>query len=149
VNRTDLLAFLRRHRLCCQASVSNSSAPQAAVVGYGVSDDLEVVFDTLATTRKMTNVPRDARIALVIGWDEEQTVQIEGVADEPTGAELGRLKLVYFAAYPDGPERETWARYSDFRPGGWGRRAGRGGASRDEADVRHPRHACRRDPVVR
>jgi pyridoxine/pyridoxamine 5'-phosphate oxidase len=113
-----------------QASVSNSGAPQAAVVGYGVSDDLEIVFDTLGTTRKMANLRRDARIAVVIGWDDEQTVQIEGVADEPTGAELARLKLVYFAAYPDGPTREgwagisyvrvipTWARYSDFRPGG-------------------------------
>jgi hypothetical protein len=40
------------------------------------------------------------------------------------------LKRVYFDAFPDGPQREqwpgityvrvrvTWARYSDFRPGG-------------------------------
>ena len=130
MNRADLLAFLRRHRLCVQASVSDVGAPQAAVVGYGVSDDLEIVFDTLGTTRKMVNLRRDPRIALVVGWDEEQTVQIEGVADEPIGVELDRLKQVYFAAYPDGPEREawkdityvrvkpTWARYSDFRPGG-------------------------------
>jgi PPOX class probable F420-dependent enzyme len=130
VRPADLLAFLRRHRLCVQASVTAAGAPQAAVVGYGVSDDLEIVFDTLGTTRKMANLRRDPRTALVIGWDEEQTVQIEGVADEPTGAELARLKLVYFAAYADGPTREswphmtyvrvrpTWARYSDFRPGG-------------------------------
>lgn len=130
MNRTDLFAFLRRHRLCVQASVADTGAPQAAVVGYGVSEHLEIVFDTLGTTRKMTNLRRDARVALVIGWDEEQTAQIEGLADEPAGAELARLKLVYFAAYPDGPTRETWkdityvrvrptwARYSDFRPGG-------------------------------
>jgi hypothetical protein len=130
MNRADLFAFLRRHRLCIQASVSGTGAPQAAVVGYGVSHDLEIVFDTLGTTRKMANLRRDPRLALVIGWDEEQTVQIEGLADEPTGAELARLKQVYFGAYPDGPQREgwpgityvrvrpTWARYSDFRPGG-------------------------------
>src|SRR5882672_2128036 len=129
MTRTELLAFLRRHRLCVQASVSGAGAPQAAVVGFGVSDDLEIVFDTLGETRKMGNLRRDPRIALVIGWDE-QTVQLEGVADEPAGAELERLKQVYFAAYPDGPERQswkgityvrvrpTWARYSDFRPGG-------------------------------
>ena len=29
--------------------------------------------------------------------------QLEGVADEPGGAELERLKAVYFAAFPDGP----------------------------------------------
>ncbi len=95
-----------------------------------MSDDLEIVFDTLGATRKMANLRRDPRIALVIGGDDEQTVQIEGTSDEPTGPELERLKKVYFAAYPDGPERQswkgityvrvrpTWARYSDFRPGG-------------------------------
>jgi hypothetical protein len=130
MTRAELLAFLRRHRLCVQSSVSGAGAPQAAVVGYGVSDDLEIVFDTPGATRKMQNLRRDRRIALVVGWDEAQTVQIEGVADEPAGADLDRLKQVYFAAYPDGPEREAWAgityvrvrpnwaRYSDFRPGG-------------------------------
>jgi hypothetical protein len=110
--------------------VSSSGAPQAAVVGFGVSDQLEIVFDTLGTTRKIANMRREPRVALVVGWDEEQTLQIEGMADEPEGPELARLKRVYFAAYPDGPEREAWsgityvrvrpiwARYSDFRPGG-------------------------------
>jgi hypothetical protein len=130
MNRAELLAFLRRHRICVQASVSASTGPQAAVVGYAVSDDLEIVFDTVGTTRKMQNLRRDPRIALVIGWDEEQTAQLEGIADEPRGEDLERLKAVYFAVYPDGVERQawkdityvrirpTWARYSDFRPGG-------------------------------
>ncbi len=130
MTRAALLAFLRSHRLCVQASVSETGAPQAAVVGFGVSDALELVFDTLETTRKVRNLRPRPRIALVVGWDEDQTVQIEGVADEPTGAELDRIKRVYFAAHPDGPERQawkgityvrvrpTWARYSDFRPGG-------------------------------
>jgi general stress protein 26 len=126
----ELLVFLRHHRLCVEASASPDGGPAAAVVGFAVSDDLEIVFDTIGTTRKMQNLRHDPRVALVIGWDEEQTVQIEGLADEPKGAELERLKKVYFAAWPDGVEREswkdityvrvrpTWARYSDFRPGG-------------------------------
>jgi len=130
VTRTDILAFLRRHRLCVEASVSPTGAPEAAVVGYAVSDHLELVFDTLGSTRKMTNLRRDARVALVVGWDEEQTLQLEGVADEPSGPELERLKRVYFGVWPDGVARQawegityvrvrpTWGRYSDFRPGG-------------------------------
>jgi hypothetical protein len=126
----QLLGFLRRHRLCVEASVSLTGAPQAAVVGYAVSDALELVFDTLGTTRKMRNLRRDPRIALVIGWDDEQTVQLEGTADEPAGAELDRLKAVYFAAWPECVPhqawkdityvrvRPTWVRYSDFRPNG-------------------------------
>ena len=130
MNRAELLAFLRRHRYAVQASTAQDGAPQAAVVGIAVTDELEIVFDTLGTSRKARNLRHDARIALVVGWDEEQTVQLEGAADEPTGAELARIKRAYFDAFPDGPEREAWpaityvrvklgwARYSDFRAGG-------------------------------
>ena len=130
MNRAELLSFLRRHRYAVQASTAADGAPQAAVIGIAVSDALEIVFDTLRTTRKAQNLAEDARIALVVGWDEEQTVQLEGLADEPSGAELARLKAVYFAQFPDGPAREqwphityfrvrvAWARYSDFRAGG-------------------------------
>jgi pyridoxine/pyridoxamine 5'-phosphate oxidase len=127
MTRAELVAFVRRHRWAVQASAHASGAPQAAVVGFALTDDLEVVFDTLDSTRKCGNLRRDPRIALVIGWDEEQTVQYEGVADEPSGPELARLKQLYFAAFPDGPSRESWPgitylrvrprwiRYSDFR----------------------------------
>lgn len=123
----ELLAFLRSHRLAVQASVAADRGVQAAVVGFAVSDRFEIVFDSLASTRKVVNLRRDPRVAVVIGWDDEQTVQIEGVADEPTGAELARLKAVYFQAYPDGVDRQQWPgityvrirpdwmRYSDFR----------------------------------
>jgi sulfate adenylyltransferase large subunit len=129
MTRGQLLAFLRRHRLCIQASAAESGAPQAAVVGFAVSDELEIVFDTIGTSRKMVNLRRDPRVAIVVGWDDEQTAQIEGIADEPQGEELARLKAVYFQVYPDGVERQSWkdityvrvrpiwARYSDFRPG--------------------------------
>lgn len=126
MQREELIAFLRRHRLAVQASVAPGGAPQAAVVGIAVSDDLEMVFDTLESTRKVGNLATDPRVALVVGWDQEQTAQIEGVADRPTGAELERLREVYFAVWPDGRARlswpgithvrvrPTWVRYSDF-----------------------------------
>ena len=130
MTRAELLSFLRRHRYAVQASTAADGAPQAAVIGIAVSDELEIVFDTLTTSRKARHLRREPRIALVVGWDEEQTVQLEGRADEPTGDELARLKSVYFERFPDGPEREqwpdityfrvrvSWARYSDFRAGG-------------------------------
>jgi general stress protein 26 len=130
MTRDELLSFLRRHRYAVQASTAAGGAPQAAVIGIAVSDQLEIVFDTHGASRKSQNLRRDPRIALVVGWDDEQTVQLEGTTDEPTGAELARLKAVYFARFPDGLEREhwpdiayfrvrpNWARYSDFRPGG-------------------------------
>ena len=132
LSRSELVEYLRKRRYCVQASNSLDGQPQAAVVGFAVSDDLEIVFDTLASTRKYKNLRRDGRIALVVGvGEDERTAQIEGVADEPAGAELERLKTVYFAAFPDGVERLKWegityfrvrprfVRFSDFgHPGG-------------------------------
>jgi len=124
-----LLEFLRQHRLAVQASISAEHGAQAAVVGFAVTDRFEIVFDTLAATRKVRNLRRDPRTALVVGGltaGDERTVQYEGLADEPSGAELERLKAAYYAVYPDGPSRlswpgltyvrvrPTWIRYSNF-----------------------------------
>ncbi len=94
-----------------------------------VTDQLELVFDTLNTTRKYENLTRNSKIAFVIGGLEEgdeRTVQYEGIADTPSGDELDRLKECYFSVYPDGRERArwpglvyvrtrpTWIRFSDF-----------------------------------
>jgi hypothetical protein len=126
VTRAELVQFLRRYKLAVQASVAPGGAPQAAVVGFAVSDACEIVFDTVMSTRKYRNLIADPRIALVIGWDHEITAQIEGVVDFPTGAELARVREVYFVPYPDGRDRlawdgitharvrPTWVRYTDF-----------------------------------
>jgi len=129
VTPRGLLKFLRSHRLAVQASVSSKGGPQAAVVGFIVSDAFEFLFDTLESARKVVNLRRSAKAALVVGGlgeGEERTAQIEGLADEPRGADLERLKAVYFKRFPDGRERlkwpgltyirvrPAWIRYSDF-----------------------------------
>jgi hypothetical protein len=129
MTRSELLQFMRGHSLAVQASVSPTLAPQAAVVGMVVTDDFEVFFDTLDVTRKMHNLRHNPKIAFVIGGltaGDERTAQYEGVADEPVGAELERLKELYFIRFPDGRERQswpglvyvrarpTWIRYSDY-----------------------------------
>lgn len=130
MTKADLYAFLARHRLAVVSSVSPSGRPQAAVVGIAITSELEIIFDTVDTTRKCANLRRDPHIAIVVGWDDEMTAQLEGIADEPEGAERDRILAAYFVPYPDGRDRlqwpgithfrvrPTWARYSDFRPGG-------------------------------
>ena len=109
--RADVLEFMRQYSLAVQASVSGSNSPQAAVVGFIVNDDFEVFFDTLGSSRKASNLRQNPRIAIVIGGltaGEERTVQYEGIADEPTGIELERLKERYFVRFPDGRDRQAW-----------------------------------------
>lgn len=113
-----LLEFLRSHRLAVQASVSVTNGPQAAIVGFAVTDQFEIVFDTLQSTRKAENLRESPRIALVIGgWaaGDERTVQYEGEADEPVGAERARITGIYYSVYPDGRERAKWPGLTYFR----------------------------------
>lgn len=130
MTRSDLLAFLRSQRYAVQTSVAADGSPQAAVVGIAVTADFELIFDTLTSTRKAVNLARDGRIAFVVGpLDAEAavTVQCEGLVDQPSGAELDRVRDAYFVVFPDGRDRQslpgityfrarlTWLRYSDFR----------------------------------
>jgi pyridoxine/pyridoxamine 5'-phosphate oxidase len=124
--KRELYNFIQEHKLGVLATVSSLNMPEAAVVGIAVTTDLELVFDTIGNSRKSQNLRLNPKIAFVIGWDDEITVQYEGEADEPKGSELERYKQVYFERWPDGPEREqwpgityfrarpTWIRYSDF-----------------------------------
>jgi len=129
MTRQELLVMMRAHRFAIEASVSPTASPQAAVVGVVVTDDFELFFDTLDTTRKMRNLRRNPMIAFVIGGTvegDERTVQYEGIADEPRGSELERLQAIYFNVFPDGPFRQawpglvyvrvrpSWIRFSDF-----------------------------------
>ena len=127
MTRNELYAFMNAHRWAVQATVHPSGTPQAAVIGFAVTEELDLVFDTLKTSRKCRNLLKSPAMALVIGWDDAQTLQIEGVADTPDGAALERLKSRYFEVFRDGRERERrkditylrvkpeWFRYSDFR----------------------------------
>jgi len=130
MTRAELLAFMRRHTYAVEATVGADDAPQAAVVGIVVTDDFELFFDTLETTRKAVNLRARDRVAFVVGGPEpgaSETVQLEGRADEPSGVDLEQLKHLYFDRFTDGPSRQawkgityvrvrpTWLRYSDFR----------------------------------
>ncbi len=108
LTRSFLRDFITRHRYGVVSTIGPGAVPQSALVGIAVSDDLEIFFDTVDTTRKIANIRSNPNVSLVIGWEDEQTLQIEGLADEPKLDELASLKATYFAAWPDGPERQSW-----------------------------------------
>lgn len=126
MTKVEIYNFIQKQKLAVLATVSSLDTPEAALVGIAVTPELELVFDTLGQTRKAQNLRLNPRIAFVIGWDDEITLQYEGEAEEPKGSELERYKEIYFAKWPDGVDREqwpdityfrvrpTWMRYSDF-----------------------------------
>lgn len=101
-----ILDFVRARRLAVVATVADDDSPQAALVGIAVTNDGRVVFDTVTGSRKYANLRRHKKTAIVVGWEDEVTVQLEGIGEEPTGADLAYCKDAYFDAHPDGRERQ-------------------------------------------
>ncbi len=126
MTKVELFEFMSGCKLGVLGSVSPEGVPQSALVGIAVSEEFEIIFDTLDTTRKFRNLTANCRASFVIGWEGETTVQLEGEAFLPEGEELDRYKKIYFAAWLDGPARQSWPgmtyfvvrplwiRYSDF-----------------------------------
>src|SRR4029077_2444109 len=108
LTKAELYAFIAQQRYGVVATTEAGGQAQSALVGIAVSPEIEIYFDTLGDTHKAKNLRRDPRISLVIGWDNEQSAQLEGIDDEPKGAERTALKRIYYAAWPDGPTRESW-----------------------------------------
>jgi len=113
--RRLILDYLDRHPLAVLASASGAGSPQAALMGIAVAVDLSLVFDTVTTTRKYANLKSNPRVALVIGCEDEVTLQYEGEAEELAGEALAAGKAIYFARWPDGRERESWPDITYFR----------------------------------
>ena len=126
VTRADLFQFIARLKLGVLSSLGPSGTPQSALVGFAVTENLEIIFDTVKSSRKYANLIARPECSFVFGWAGEQTVQYEGIAEELAGTRLQQYQQAYFRAWPDGPARlswpgivyfvvrPTWARYSDF-----------------------------------
>jgi hypothetical protein len=84
-------------------TLSPSGEPQAALVGYAVRPDFELIFDTLRTTRKYRNMMTAPLVSFtagnIAGYGDERTVQYEGVAEELAGEPLERLRLRKMAGW--------------------------------------------------
>lgn len=126
MTEAEVYGFISQCKLGVLSSLAKDGSPQSALVGIAVTPGLEIVFDTVKSSRKYPNLIARSECCFVIGWSGEQTVQFEGEALELAGAELKRCQEVYFRSWPDGPSRlnwpgivyfvvkPRWIRYSDF-----------------------------------
>ena len=116
VTKAILREFIRNRGLAVVSTIAESGAPQSALVNVAASEDLDLIFHTIQTTRKCINLRRDPRIAAVIGgWDGERTLQFEGTADEPEDRELERIKSIYYEMCPNVAGRAGWPGLTYFR----------------------------------
>lgn len=113
----EVAQFVASQQLAVVSTRGADGAPQSALVGIAITDRFELVFDSIETSRKIGNIRRDPRVALVVGgsMQDERTVQIDGLADEPTGEDAERVRAAYFRRWPDGRERLSWAGITHVR----------------------------------
>jgi pyridoxine/pyridoxamine 5'-phosphate oxidase len=126
MERAAVHAFMAGFKYGVVSSLGKDGTPQSALVGIATTPELEIVFDTVKSSRKYPNLVERPACSFVVGWGGEQTVQFEGIAFEPAGGELKRYQEHYFAAWPEGRThltwpgiayfvvRPRWIRYSDF-----------------------------------
>lgn len=126
MEKAEIRKFMAKSRYGVISSTASNGTPQSALVGIATTPKLEIVFDTVKSSRKYANLIERPSCSFVVGWAGEQTVQFEGLAIEPKGHELQRLQEAYFTVWPDGLARMSWPgiayfvaqpkwiRYSDF-----------------------------------
>jgi general stress protein 26 len=129
MDREALYSFMARERYAVLSSLAEDGSPQSALVGIAVTPQLEIIFDTVKSSRKYENLKRKPECSLVIGTggaSGEKTVQFEGIAEELASGSGNPHLETYFAAWPDGLARLSWPglvhfvvrprwiRYSDF-----------------------------------
>lgn len=126
MTKTDLFGFIQSQKLGVLGTISPEGSPQSSLVGIAVTPELDVIFDTVKSSRKYRNLSANPACSFSIGWSGEVTLQYEGRAFEPSGGELAGYQEVYFKKWPDGPDRLSWPgityfvvrpkwiRYSDF-----------------------------------
>jgi len=108
MTEADVYKFMSQFKLGVLGTISETNTPQSALVGIAITPGLEVIFDTVKSSRKYPNLIARPAASFVIGWAGEQTVQYEGDAEELQSPDLERYRKTYFEAWPDGPARMNW-----------------------------------------
>lgn len=101
VSRAEFVQFARAAGMAVVATASTSGKPEAALLGIAVSDGGELVVDTPNNARKLANIAENDPVAVVIGWSDGVSVQVEGRIRVVTGDERRGYERVYTDQFPD------------------------------------------------
>lgn len=113
------------------STVAVHEKPEAATLECAVMDNLHVIFDTFRHFRKYTNLCRNPAVAMVFGWRDAVTVQLEGKAEELSADLLEYYQGFYLRKVPGAYKFAidpkvawfrvipSWLRYTDVARDPW------------------------------
>jgi uncharacterized pyridoxamine 5'-phosphate oxidase family protein len=90
-----ILEFIKKEKLAVLATVGET-VPESSVLEFGETDNLEIILDMFTASLKYKNMKANPNVSLVIGWDEDITIQYEGIAEELSGKEKTQHQEIYW-----------------------------------------------------
>ena len=129
--RNLILNFIKKNDLAVLSTVSQENTSESAVLEFGETDDFEIIFDCFSYAKKYKNLKQNKNVSLVIGWDENITVQYEGLAEEVDGEEKRKYQKIYWGKNPKAERwaskegmtyfkvKPIWIRYSNLNKNPW------------------------------
>lgn len=130
-NKQLVLDFIKSCNLAVLSTVTLESKSESAVLEFGQTDDLELIFDCFGISRKYKNLETNKNVSVVMGWDDNITVQYDGIAKEVFDEEKKKYQKLYWSKNPRAErwaDREgiryfkivpKWLRYSDLNQKPW------------------------------
>lgn len=122
--KKTILEFLHTQLLGVISTVdSATNKPEAALVAFSETDQLELIFGTFNDTRKFANLQGNPHVAFVISSDTT-TVQYEGIAKIAEGDHIEEYRAIHLTKNPRAQKvshhlkqqffkvTPTWVRYT-------------------------------------
>jgi pyridoxine/pyridoxamine 5'-phosphate oxidase len=127
----DIYEFMDKSFLAVISTTKEDGTPESAVVGFGQTKELEIVFGTENTSRKYANLKLKPNVSFVIGWENGETLQYEGTARELEDSEIDLVKKSYWKKNPKAARynlitseryfivEPSWIRHTDLKMHPW------------------------------
>jgi hypothetical protein len=109
MTKTDLYAFLSRSRLGVLGTISRHGSLQSALVGIAATPEIEIVFDTVKTSRKYPNLIAK-RLLLRNRLGERANGSIRGLGGRTRIARVGTASRDLFQTLAGWPRASELAR---------------------------------------
>ncbi len=120
--------FIKNEKYAVISSVNEAGQPESALVAFSETENLEIIFATGDTTRKVQNILLNPNVSVVIGFDEEEltSVQYEGTARVLPMEVADEYAAIHYEKQPGSREHKdklgecfvvitpVWARFTDY-----------------------------------